>query len=336
MIRAAMTETALRIRVARPDDADTVARFCAALAADEGAAAMPFTAAHFRREGFGPAAAFSTLVAEWNGSPVGYALHTRDYHTDRMERSVYLADLFVEKTARRLGVGRALLAATASAGARWGARCAAWGVLRHNYPARAFYRAVGAEEQGDTRWWWASGARFEALAAEAPPPGLALREAEAKDVPLLARFLEDLFRDMHKTAPAGIAAALERDGFANPRLFVGLLAERDTGAGRKALGYAMFWPSYDTDLAGRTTLLSDLYVVPEARREGVGRALMGGVARWALDHGSSHLFWPVFLSNKSAIAYYARIAEEDADVITCVIDGGAFERLIATAPQVAP
>src|SRR5215813_11316369 len=137
------------LRPATPADGERVAAMCAALSAEEGlGATSQFTAAAFRRDGFGPMPAFACLIAEIDGAPVGYALHCQDYDTDRLCRSVYLADLYVEKAARGRGVGRALMAATAAAGRAQGARLMMWSVLRSNEPARRFYAMLGKEIDG--------------------------------------------------------------------------------------------------------------------------------------------------------------------------------------------
>lgn len=326
-----MTDT-FRIRRARPEDADAVARFCAALSAEEGLPAPAFTAAHFRRDGFGPEAAFSGLIAERDGAPLGYALHARDYDTDRLERCVYLADLFVEKTARRLGIGRALVAGAAAAGRKDGATCLSWGVLADNARARAFYRAIGGAEHRETIWCLAERDHLETLTRRTVPPGVVLREGRMADLPVLARFLEALFHDMGRAPPPEIERRLARDGFGIPRFFSSLLAER---AGRP-VGYAFFWGGYDTQIASRTIILSDLYVAPEARRAGVGAALLGEVARRGRAAGALQLWWPVFADNRRARDYYARIAIEEPNVIYCVADGAAFERLIAAASPIEP
>ncbi|MFZ5790241.1 MAG: GNAT family N-acetyltransferase [Pseudomonadota bacterium] len=327
-----MTDAAFRIRPARPGDADAVARLCAALSAEKGLPAPAFTAAHFRRDGVGPEAAFSGLVAERDGAPLGYALHARDYDTDRLERCVCLADLFVEKTARRLGIGRALVAGVAAAGRDYGATCLSWGVRADNAGARAFYRAIGGAEHPEMIWCLAGPDHLETLIRRALPPGVALREGRVADVPVLARFLEALFHDMDRAPPPEIERRLARDGFGSPRFFSSLLAERDGGP----VGYAFFWGGYDTQTASRTTILSDLYVAPEARRAGIGAALMSEVARRGRAAGAPQLRWPVFADNRRAREYHARIAVEEPNVIYCLADGAAFERLIAAAPPVEP
>src|SRR5215813_10073864 len=135
-----------RLHAATPADGERVAAMCAALSAEEGlGATSQFTAAAFRSDGFGPMPAFACLIAEIDGAPVGYALHCQDYDTDRLCRSVYLADLYVEKAARGRGVGRALMAAAAQAGRAREAQVMMWGVLKTNLVARRFYARIGEE-----------------------------------------------------------------------------------------------------------------------------------------------------------------------------------------------
>ena len=54
-----------------------------------------------------------------------------------------------------------------------------------------------------------------------------------------------------------------------------MIAERDG----RPVGYALFYRAYATEHAERGLYLQDLYVVPEAHRQGTGRALMAAVAR---------------------------------------------------------
>jgi GNAT superfamily N-acetyltransferase len=110
-IAPVMTNRQFHIRAAVPQDGETMARLCAALSAHEGMPPPAFTGEDFRRHGCGSGALFAGLIAEQDGRPVGYALHKRDYDTDRLERCVHLLDLFVENTARNGGIGRALMAA---------------------------------------------------------------------------------------------------------------------------------------------------------------------------------------------------------------------------------
>ncbi len=319
-----------RLRAATPADGERVAAMCAALSAEEGmGATSQFTAAAFRRDGSGPVPAFACLIAEIAGAPMGYALHCQDYDTDRLCRSVYLADLYVEKAARRMGVGRALMAATAAAGRAQGARLMMWSVLRSNEPARRFYAKIGREID-DQLEMVVMRERFVRLAAATTPAdGLTLRTAVAADTPLLERLLLALVTEIGEPAKPNAAVALRRDGFGANPAFTAVIAER---AGQPA-GYALYWPTYDTESASRGGWLSDLYVLPEQRRHGVADRLMAELARRTAAAGGAYLVWLVHANNERARAFYRRLGEEFLPALACVCEGAAFGALAAEAAQ---
>ena len=313
-----------RLRAATPADGECVATMCAALSAEEGLGATShFTAAAFRRDGFGPAPAFACLIAEIDGAPVGYALHCPDYDTDRLCRSVYLADLYVESAARGQGVGRALMAATAAAGRVQGARLMMWSVLRSNERARRFYATIGREID-DQLEMVVMRERFDRLAAAAlPADGLTLRTAIAADAPLLEHLLQAMLREIGEPAKPDTAEALRRDGFGANPAFTAVVAER----GGTPAGYALYWPTYDTESASRGGWLSDLYVLPDERRHGVAGRLMAELARRTAAAGGSYLVWLVHANNERARAFYRRLGEEFLPAIACICEGTAFETL---------
>jgi len=317
-----------RLRAATPADGERVAAMCAALSAEEDlGATSQFTAAAFRADGFGPAPAFACLFAEIDGAPVGYALHCPDYDTDRLCRSVYLADLYVENAARRMGVGRALMAATAAAGRAQGARLMMWSVLRSNERARRFYASIGREID-DQLEMAVMRERFDRLAAAAAPAdGLALRTATAADTPLLERMLQALLVEIGEPPRPEAAAAFARDGFGAHPAFTALIAER----GGAPAGYALYWPTYDTESASRGGWLSDLYVLPEQRRHRVADRLMAELARRTAAAGGAYLVWLVHANNERARAFYRRLGEEFLPAIACICEGAAFEALAAEA-----
>ena len=156
----------ITVRPARPDDADLIARMARALSIADGGRSSRFTAESFRRDGFGEHAAFSTMVVELDVEVVGYAVYYPGYDTDSATRGVYLADLYVDETRRRQGLGRALLAALAAAARSDGARWMFWSVLKRNRGARRFYKKV-APELKDVIVCAAFGQRFDSLADQA-------------------------------------------------------------------------------------------------------------------------------------------------------------------------
>ncbi len=138
------------------------------------------TAEAFRRDGFGPAAAFGALVAEHDGAAIGYAAYCGAYDIDDATRGVCLVALHVRAEFRRRGVGRALLCGLAARERSNGARWMVWAVLRRNRAARRFYHSL-ARELGGVRLCAAFGGRFAALAdaaGAAPDPVSAVRRPD--------------------------------------------------------------------------------------------------------------------------------------------------------------
>lgn len=84
---------------------------------------------------------------------------------------------------------------------------------------------------------------------------------------------------------------------------VGLLAE-DGGAAVGTVYANLSSPGFG--------FVFGLYVVPEARREGIGRDLMRAIARVLRDEGKSHLVLSVDTPNATARSFYAHLGFEDA------------------------
>jgi ribosomal protein S18 acetylase RimI-like enzyme len=142
------------VREATPADAEAVAELSRELARVLGDAGNPAPAIQdpvaFRRDGFGPDAAFSVLVAERDGRVVGYLLHHPGYDPDLGGRTCVVVDLMVHEAVRRRGVGRALMEAAAARCRAAGGTALTWWVREANQRAVAFYRSLGAQGYGGT------------------------------------------------------------------------------------------------------------------------------------------------------------------------------------------
>jgi ribosomal protein S18 acetylase RimI-like enzyme len=144
----------LNVRPMTPADALPVAGLAAEFAGylrglgDQGP--HDLTADAIRRDGFGPGAAFSGLVAISDGDQtIGYLLYHLGYDADLAARNLHVIDLYVAAAARRRGAGRALMTEAAHLGRVAGARYLFWAVYRPNRLAADFYTALGARAVPD-------------------------------------------------------------------------------------------------------------------------------------------------------------------------------------------
>ena len=98
--------------------------------------------------------------------------------------------------------------------------------------------------------------------------------------------------------------------------------------GVDAVGFALYFHNFSTFLGRRGLYLEDLYVVPSARRRGIGRALIAHVASIAVARRCGRFEWAVLDWNEHAIDFYRSIgAELMADWRICRVSGEALGRL---------
>ena len=100
---------------------------------------------------FGDRVYAETILAEWEGKPVGFALFFSNYSTFLTKPGIYLEDLFVLPDYRRRGIGKALLRYLAQLAMERDVGRLEWNVLDWNEPAIAFYQSMGANILPDWR-----------------------------------------------------------------------------------------------------------------------------------------------------------------------------------------
>ena len=133
----------ITLRFATAEDAGILLALVRELAVFEKAPdAVLATEADFRQHGFGPEPRFEALLAFVDERPAGFALFFPNFSTWLGKPGLYLEDVFVSEWARKLGVGRRLMARLAAIAVErgWG-RLDFW-VLHWN-PARGFYHRLG-------------------------------------------------------------------------------------------------------------------------------------------------------------------------------------------------
>jgi GNAT superfamily N-acetyltransferase len=92
-------------------------------------------------------------------------------------------------------------------------------------------------------------------------------------------------------------------------------------------GFAVFFWSFSTFLARPGLYLEDLFVVPERRGRGVGRALILHLARLANERGCGRMEWAVLNWNEPAIRFYEGLGARRLDEwTTCRLAGDALQR----------
>jgi GNAT superfamily N-acetyltransferase len=138
---------------------------------------------------------------------------------------------------------------------------------------------------------------------------LTIRPATQTDTALIVDLIHALAE--YERAPEQVVATEQdilRDGFpatGQPKFWV-LIAELD---GRPA-GFALYFFNYSTWLGRWGLFLEDVFVPPESRGKGVGKALLRELARIAVDEECYGMRWNVLDWNQPAIDFYEGLGAE--------------------------
>jgi len=152
-----------------------------------------------------------------------------------------------------------------------------------------------------------------------------LRNATEADVPLILRFIREL-AEYERLAHACIATeeSVRETLFGEKRYAEVILAEHD---GEPA-GFALFFHNYSTFLARPGIYLEDLYVRPELRGYGIGKALLARLAALAVERNCGRVEWAVLNWNEPAIRFYRSLGALPQDQWTVYrVTGEALEHL---------
>jgi GNAT superfamily N-acetyltransferase len=93
----------------------------------------------------------------------------------------------------------------------------------------------------------------------------------------------------------------------------------------KPIGFALFFHNFSTWKGRRGLYLEDLYVTPEARGSGAGKALLAALAKLAVERGCARFEWSVLDWNEPAIGFYRSLgAVPQQEWTTFRVDGPAL------------
>jgi GNAT superfamily N-acetyltransferase len=103
-----------------------------------------------------------------------------------------------------------------------------------------------------------------------------------------------------------------------------VIAELDSSP----VGFALFFHTFSTFVCRPGLWLEDLFVIPERRRSGIGRALLAHVAAVAVERGCARMEWSALGWNEPALRFYAALGAETLEEWrTLRLDGDALHAL---------
>lgn len=137
-----------------------------------------------------------------------------------------------------------------------------------------------------------------------------IRSATEKDVPVIFALIKELaeyekLADQIKTTEDELRKTL----FGKDRFVEILLAEYDN----KIVGQALFLKNFSTFLGKPGIYLEDLYVKPDLRGKGIGKALLDKIISIAKERNYGRVEWSVLDWNEPAIDFYKKIGAKPLD-----------------------
>lgn len=169
----------------------------------------------------------------------------------------------------------------------------------------------------------------DALFAMPNSASLLIRPATPEDVPHIFQLIQALAAyEKLSHAVTGNAETLASHLFGDRPYAEVILAEWD----QQIVGFALFFPNYSTFLTQPGLYLEDLFVLPDYRGRGIGKALLTRLAQIAVERNCGRLEWSVLDWNQPAIAFYERMG---ADVLPdwriCRVSGNSLAQMAAIA-----
>lgn len=158
-------------------------------------------------------------------------------------------------------------------------------------------------------------------------PEFKIRISTANDVPAIFSLIQALAEyEKLKDQVVGTVEDLREHLFGSRVYVEAIVAERSD----KIVGFALFFPNYSTFLTKPGIYLEDLFVLPEYRRQGIGKAMLSYLGKLAIARNAGRLEWSVLDWNESAIAFYQSMgAKVLPDWRVCRVTESALQKLAA-------
>jgi GNAT superfamily N-acetyltransferase len=156
---------------------------------------------------------------------------------------------------------------------------------------------------------------------------LSIRPASATDIPLIAQFIRDLAEYERLAHEVRFDEAVLEAKLFGTRPYAEVLIGEIDGSPQ---GFALFFHNFSTFEGKPGVYLEDLFVRPEARGAGLGKALLKKLAAIAVERDCARLEWSVLDWNEPAIQFYKALGAKPMDEWTIYrVDGTALAKRAA-------
>ena len=156
---------------------------------------------------------------------------------------------------------------------------------------------------------------------------LSIRSATPADISLIGQFIRDLAEYEKLAHAVRFDEAVMAQKLFGPRPFAEVLIGEIDGTPQ---GFALFFHSFSTFEGRPGIYLEDLFVRPDARGSGLGKALLSKLAALAVERDCARLEWSVLDWNTPAIDFYKALGATPMDEWTVYrVDGSALNNLAA-------
>ncbi len=156
---------------------------------------------------------------------------------------------------------------------------------------------------------------------------LSIRSATPADISLIGQFIRDLAEYEKLAHAVRFDEAVMAQKLFGPRPYAEVLIGEIDGTPQ---GFALFFHNFSTFEGRPGIYLEDLFVRPDARGSGLGKALLGKLAALAVERDCARLEWSVLDWNTPAIDFYKALGARPMDEWTVYrVDGDALTGLAA-------
>jgi GNAT superfamily N-acetyltransferase len=152
-----------------------------------------------------------------------------------------------------------------------------------------------------------------------------IEPASETDISLIFSFIKEFAEYVRLSHEVTATEETLRETLFGPKRYAEVIFAR---LDNQPAGFAIFFHNFSTFIGKPGIYLEDLFVKPEARGKGIGKALLIYLARLAVERGCGRFEWSVLDWNESAIEFYKRLGAVPLEDVTVFrITGEALKKL---------